>query len=112
MREQGAFVRELPADLRSFDGSPQRWRWKHLAGLSGRIAQHARFFCALEECSQIATILAHPGIPMDERKSRVAQLGLVVGLSLRRLDARARATWSRVRSSTRALARCWLRRMR
>jgi hypothetical protein len=86
----GASLHALPADLRTFDASPQRWRWKHVESLRGRVGHHARFFCALEEVSDPQAISLHPGIPPAERGLRQAHLGQVIRVMLERLAARAR----------------------
>ena len=84
------FAPELPADLRTYEQSPQRWRWKYIERLQGRAAHHARFFCSLDEASNRKVVAAHPNISAADRKTRLPHLGQLVKLMLQRLDARAK----------------------
>lgn len=83
------FSAALPPDLASFDGSPQTWRWLHIERVGGLDLRHARFFCALDECTDPRAVAAHPRLDESERKSRMQQLGRLVQFLESRLDARA-----------------------
>jgi hypothetical protein len=84
------FASGLPPDLASFAGSPQEWRWIHIERVAGENLRHARFFCALDECTDPKALALHPRISESEKKSRAMQLGKLVQLLERRLNERAR----------------------
>lgn len=79
----------LPPELDTYAGSPMTWRWNYIAGLDVPWARHAAYFCALDEATDAAAVMAHPEIPQPERRQRLADMGKVATVLVERIRARA-----------------------
>jgi len=79
----------LPPDLRTWPGSPMRWRWKYIESLSGSRVQHVQYFCSLDEATDKGCLLAHPALPAGQGAARLRQMGQLAGVLQKRIQARA-----------------------